>query len=133
MWRALSDAPNIGAALMRPVDVVVIDGVLGEMAGEARTLAGLRRLRELIQQLRDEIKYLANNLPDIQQMCLHYATVGPCDELKRDFVDHYHKAYFKIRREFGRLGVIVMRADQEEPVQVVLDRLDRLRGVGRRR
>ncbi|HKA08278.1 MAG TPA: hypothetical protein VKD71_13545, partial [Gemmataceae bacterium] len=55
------------------------------------------------------------------------------DELKRDFVDHYHKAYFKIRREFGRLGVLVIRADHREPIQVVLDRIDRLRGVGRRR
>jgi hypothetical protein len=54
------------------------------------------------------------------------------DELARDFVEGYHKAYFKIRREFGRLGVLVVRADQEEPVQMVLDRLDRLRGVGRR-
>jgi uncharacterized protein (DUF58 family) len=55
------------------------------------------------------------------------------DELKRDFVVHYHKSYFKIRREFTRLGVIVIRADHGEPVQAVLDRLDRLRGVGRRR
>jgi uncharacterized protein (DUF58 family) len=55
------------------------------------------------------------------------------DELKRDFIAHYHKGYFKIRREFSRLGVIVIRADHGEPVQAVLDRLDRLRGVGRRR
>jgi hypothetical protein len=55
------------------------------------------------------------------------------DELARDYIDTYHRAYFKIRREFGRLGVIVVRADHEEPVQIVLDRLDRLRGVGRRR
>ena len=55
------------------------------------------------------------------------------DELRRDFESHYHKAYFKIRREFGRLGVIVVRADHGEPVQTVLDRLDRLRGVGRRK
>jgi uncharacterized protein (DUF58 family) len=55
------------------------------------------------------------------------------DELHRDFVSHYHRAYFRIRREFGRLGVVVIRADHDEPVQVILDRLDRLRGVGRRR
>jgi uncharacterized protein (DUF58 family) len=55
------------------------------------------------------------------------------DELARDFIDSYHRAYFKIRREFGRLGVLVVRADQEEPVQMVLDRMDRLRGVGRRK
>jgi hypothetical protein len=55
------------------------------------------------------------------------------DELTRDFIAHYHKAFFKVRREFGRLGVPVIRADHEEPVQMVLDRLDRLRGVARRR
>ena len=55
------------------------------------------------------------------------------DELTRDFMDGYHRAYFRLRREFGRLGVLVIRADQEEPVQIVLDRIDRLRGVGRRR
>jgi uncharacterized protein (DUF58 family) len=55
------------------------------------------------------------------------------EELTRDFIDQYHRAYFRLRREFGRLGVIVVRADQGEPVQIVLDRLDRLRGVGRRR
>jgi hypothetical protein len=55
------------------------------------------------------------------------------EEISRDFIDQYHKAYFRIRREFGRLGVLVIRADSREPVQMVLDRLDRLRGVGRRR
>jgi uncharacterized protein (DUF58 family) len=55
------------------------------------------------------------------------------DELTRDFIAHYHKAFFKVRREFGRLGVLVIRADHDEPVQMVLDRLDRLRGVARRR
>lgn len=55
------------------------------------------------------------------------------DELARDYISNYHRAFFKLRREFGRLGVMVARTDQEEPVQMVLDRLDRLRGVGRRR
>jgi uncharacterized protein (DUF58 family) len=55
------------------------------------------------------------------------------DELARDYIDNYHRNYFKLRRAFGRLGVIVVRADQEEPVQMVLDRIDRLRGVGRRK
>jgi hypothetical protein len=55
------------------------------------------------------------------------------DELTRDFIAQYHKAFFQVRRVFGRLGVVVIRADHEEPVQMVIDRLDRLRGVGRRR
>lgn len=55
------------------------------------------------------------------------------DQLTRDYIDGYHRSYFRLRREFGRLGVIVVRADQGEPVQIVLDRMDRLRGVGRRK
>jgi uncharacterized protein (DUF58 family) len=55
------------------------------------------------------------------------------DEMNRDYIDSYHRAYFRLRREFGRLGVIVIRADQGEPVQIVLDRIDRLRGVARRK
>ncbi|HEV8604533.1 MAG TPA: DUF3418 domain-containing protein [Tepidisphaeraceae bacterium] len=59
---------------------------LFDSAEEARVshIAGLRRL--LTVELRDEIKYLANNLPDIEQMCLHYATLGPCQQLKDDLV-----------------------------------------------
>jgi uncharacterized protein (DUF58 family) len=55
------------------------------------------------------------------------------DEVMRDYVDGYHRTYFRLRREFGRLGVLVIRADQREPVQIVLDRIDRLRGVARRK
>src|SRR6266850_1413545 len=46
---------DVGAALVRAVDVVVIDGVLGEMAGEARAVAGFRRQREVAQQAREFI------------------------------------------------------------------------------
>ena len=38
-------------------------------------------------QLGQEMKYLARHLPGIEAMCLHYATVGACDELKRDLVN----------------------------------------------
>src|SRR6185503_6411941 len=41
---------DIGAASMRAVDVVVIDGVFGEMAGEARAIACLRRQREITEE-----------------------------------------------------------------------------------
>jgi ATP-dependent helicase HrpA len=66
---------------------------------------GLRRLFML--QLGQEIKYLARNLPGIEAMCLHYAPVGPCDELRRDL-----------------LGVITDRAifDNEDPAKARLIR-----------
>lgn len=46
---------------------------------------GVRRL--LMLQLREEVKWLARKLPRIEQMCLNYATVGNCDELKADLID----------------------------------------------
>ena len=55
------------------------------------------------------------------------------DELAHDAVEQYHRNYFRLRKAFGRLGVVVVRAEHGEPVQTVLDRMDRLRGVGRRR
>ena len=53
--------------------------------------------------------------------------------LMRDAVARYHRAYHRVRRAFGRLGVMVVRSDSDEPVRLVLDRLDRLRGLGGRR
>ena len=33
------------------------------------------------------VKYLHKNLPNIQTLCLHYASIGACNELKSDLVD----------------------------------------------
>ena len=46
--------------------------------------AGARRL--FMMQLRQEIQSLMRSIPKMDQMCLHYATVGPCAELKADLV-----------------------------------------------
>jgi uncharacterized protein (DUF58 family) len=45
----------------------------------------------------------------------------------------YHEAYRLTRRAFGRVGAAVVRVNEGDPVQVVLDRLDRLRGMRSRR
>lgn len=45
--------------------------------------AGLRRLF-LLQLGADRVKHLQRHLPGIDQMCLQYATIGACDDLKRD-------------------------------------------------
>jgi len=79
-----------GMKLMAYPALAAVDGKVSlklfDSPEEARQshLAGLRKL--LTVELKDEIKYLANNLPDIQQMCLHYATLGPCQQLKDDLV-----------------------------------------------
>jgi len=39
-----------------------------------------------MMQLRQEIQSLMRSIPKMDQMCLHYATVGPCAELKADLV-----------------------------------------------
>jgi ATP-dependent helicase HrpA len=54
-----------------------------EAAANQATRAGLRRLFML--QAAGEIKSLGRRLP-IDQMCLHYATIGDCDELRNDLV-----------------------------------------------
>lgn len=44
-----------------------------------------------------------------------------------------HEAFAKVRHELAKLGVPVVCAASDEPVALVLDRMERLRGVGGRR
>lgn len=46
---------------------------------------GIKRLLRL--QLSQQVKYLKKNLPGIDQLCLHYSTIGKCDDLKDDLVN----------------------------------------------
>lgn len=59
------------------VGVSLLDSVQSAQQTHA---AGLQRL--LILSLGRDSKYLRRNLPQIDTMCLHYATLGNCDELK---------------------------------------------------
>jgi uncharacterized protein (DUF58 family) len=45
----------------------------------------------------------------------------------------FHRAYQKLRRMFARMSVPVVSARSEEPVPLILERVDRLRMLGRRR
>lgn len=45
----------------------------------------------------------------------------------------YHESFRKFRRRFGQVGATVVRVNDGDPVQVVLDRLDRMRGMRSRR
>ena len=74
-YPALVDAGN-------SVSLRVFDS---EEAARTAMRAGVRRL--LMLQLREEVRYLSRRLPSIERMCLNYATVGNCDDLKADFVD----------------------------------------------
>jgi uncharacterized protein (DUF58 family) len=53
--------------------------------------------------------------------------------LDRTVTARFHRAYHKLRRTFARLGVSVVSARSEEPVPLILERMDRLRMLGRRR
>jgi uncharacterized protein (DUF58 family) len=53
--------------------------------------------------------------------------------LERAAVARFHRAYHVLRRTFARLGVPVVSARSDESVHLILDRMDRLRMLGRRR
>jgi uncharacterized protein (DUF58 family) len=44
-----------------------------------------------------------------------------------------HREFFQLRRRFGRLGVPLISARSSEPARLILERLERLRAVGRYR
>jgi uncharacterized protein (DUF58 family) len=47
--------------------------------------------------------------------------------LNRAAVLRFHRAYYRVRRTFARLGVPVLCAREEDSVRLILDRLERLR------
>ncbi len=53
--------------------------------------------------------------------------------MRRAMVERYQRAFEEVRREFGRLGVPVVRAQQHEAMQLILDRMEQLRVAGIRR
>jgi hypothetical protein len=53
--------------------------------------------------------------------------------LRQTTAERFHRAYAALRQTFARLGVPVICAADEESVSLILDRMDRLRLIGRRR
>jgi len=53
--------------------------------------------------------------------------------LQRTMADHFQRAFAGLRRTFARLGVPVVCAANEDSIRLILERMDRLRLVGRRR
>jgi hypothetical protein len=54
-------------------------------------------------------------------------------EIMRDTLVRYHQAFYRVRKAFAKLGVILIRADEGEPVRMILKRLEQLRTLRRRR
>ena len=63
------------------VSVRVLDS---PAAARSAMRGGLRRL--FMIQVAEELKYLSRKLHGLDQMCLHYALLGRCDELKTDLL-----------------------------------------------
>ncbi len=54
------------------------------VAAEQATRKALRKL--ILLQLPDKVKYLNKNLPGIDKICLYYAPIGQCNELKQQLI-----------------------------------------------
>jgi uncharacterized protein (DUF58 family) len=53
--------------------------------------------------------------------------------VRQSLTKQYHESFKTLRRELSRVGATVMRVNDGDPVQLVLERLDRLRGMRSRR
>ena len=72
-------------ALIDRGDHVVVEVFDEPDVAASRHRAGLRRLVAL--QIRDALKYLEKNIPDLQKMAALYMNVGTVDELRSQIVD----------------------------------------------
>jgi hypothetical protein len=53
--------------------------------------------------------------------------------VRQNLTRQYHESFKALRRELSRVGATVMRFNDGDPVRMVLDRLDRVRGLRSRR
>ena len=72
-------------ALIDAGDAVTIEVFDEPEVAAARHRAGLRRLFAL--QLRDALKYLEKNVPDLQKMAVAYMPLGTAEELRQQIID----------------------------------------------
>ncbi|KAF1049881.1 ATP-dependent RNA helicase HrpA [Xylophilus sp.] len=72
-------------ALIDAGDAVAIEVFDEPEAAAARHRAGLRRLFAL--QIRDALKYLEKNIPDLQKMAVAYMPLGTQEELRAQIID----------------------------------------------
>ena len=71
---------------------------------------GLKRL--YILAIKQQIKYLIKNLPNIQKTCMAYATIGSCNDLKDAIVDASIEKSF-----FSSKNIVRSHKDFEETLQ----------------
>ena len=72
-------------ALVDMQDAVTIEVFDEPEVAASKNRAGLRRLFAL--QIKDALKYLEKNIPDLQKMAVAYMPLGTADELKTQIID----------------------------------------------
>jgi hypothetical protein len=81
----------------------------------------------------DEKIDVAERAKSLRSQALSAGFRGIEAQLFRQAAEQYHSAFQTLRHEFGKSGVLLVRARQHESVRLILNRLDRLRGVRARR
>ena len=71
-------------ALMIEGDAIALRLSDSLASAEAASRQALRQL--ILRQLPDKVKYLDKNLPGIDKMCLYYAPIGQCGDLKHQLI-----------------------------------------------
>lgn len=69
----------------------------------------------------------------VRKLALSAGFRGIEAQLFRQLVERYHNSFLALRKEFGKSGVLMVRAMQQESIRLILHRMDRLRGVRARR
>jgi uncharacterized protein (DUF58 family) len=88
-----------------------------EMEKERRSQANLdRKTRNMIESLSGKAR--AHNLMNV---------------VRESLTKQYHETFRTLRRQLGQAGATIMRMNDGDAAQLVLDRLDRLRGMRSRR
>ena len=81
----------------------------------------------------DEKTPVKDQAKKIRQDALDSGFRGLQAQFFAQLTQRYHKVFLSLRREFGKSGVLLVRAQQHESVRLILNRMDRLRGVRTRR
>ena len=117
------------------VSIVVVDN---ENLAQEIHHDGLKRLYLLA--LKQEVKYLNKNLPNIQKICMSYATIGGCNDLKLAIIDasieqsfFYKKNNIKDQQEFteslhqGRNNLVNNTNEICETLSTVFDSYNKIK------
>ena len=82
--------------------------------------------RKLGRRGADGVVFVADSQPSMKE-----SNIASLENLKTN-LRLFHQAYGRVRRALGRLGVQVVCAANDEPVPLILDRLERLRTMRRK-